>query len=275
MTIESVEFNKAYTNIKPMIVSQFNKSTLQENPTRVIMPNGLTVSCEWGFHTVAYHIAIILYIIAEHSEVIEESKFIQNQYTITHYVDLYRNRNINVIRDNHVFSSTSIVARLIEHLKSEFKNVYDEINKASFIHSQDHIVKPIDLVRKPCEDWISENGKYIWAIRTLYFIKTDFDMWDDNNINDFVNLYYQHFDVNIEKSDLYAEKYNPLDIRTKLKDTIINFFEGEDRKQIESVLETYAPYRASIGVKAQYGSLWVYNFTDTDIDYIVFNSFTP
>lgn len=249
-------------------VTVFDKDTLTDHDYGVVMPDGLVVTCGFGMHAQAYAAAITLYI-AKHCP----DKFHDRDLELTNWLKDNTTDN-GILLDPYDLMLTSFgLAEQMKFYKLFEPELYQTLQKATFINSRGQISSHSELIQEHAKQWLEDNAKYIWGIRVFYLMLTDHDFWVDNRYAEWVDLIERHFDVEIDK--LEASDYRPYNHRYLLPEQITNLFAEKDHSRIEHILENYAMYRDILGYEPYYSSLWQYNFTEVDLDDAIFANFSP
>lgn len=265
MELTAIEF----TNDTRFNITAFNADTLESTDYGVIMPDGTVIECTFGLHSQAYAIGAMLYVLKHCPE-----KYYDKEINLTELVD--EESVDSVLVDPYELSLTSYgLAKQLDYYKENEPELYETLAKASFINAKVYTSDHQDFLIEHAQAWLNENAKYIWGIRVVYLMKTDFDFWVDNEYPEWLNLMYHHFGIEFDKEDAEASDYNNYDHRFELPDEIVEFFNDYDQKRVKNVLHLYPTYREILGVPPHYGSLWHYNFTDVDLDDDIFRNFSP
>lgn len=250
-------------------ISTFGNDTLENLRYGVIMPDGLVIECHFGGHTVAYNVGITLYILNHCPE-----KFYDKTINLTEYIA--ENSKNNILENPYELSFTSYgLSQQLAYYKENEPELYSIIEKATFINAKNTPSDYSQMIKDHALEWLHENAKYIWAIRVFYLMKTDDHFWDDNEYPEWLNLMWKLFEIEFEKYETQYKKYTVYDQRTQLKEDIVNFFNKDQQKKIENIIDVYPTYREILGYNPSYGSFWHHNFVDTDLDYLIFEKFNP
>lgn len=146
------------------------------------------------------------------------------------------------------------------------------IKNTTFINSKYNATESTEFSKDFAEKWIQKYSDLIWAVRVLGHMYTDEEFWDENDKSLWNELMKARVGVRLPsiqkiKANLAHNAYRN---RYVLPGIIEDLMPKNLKDDMVLVMDSYATVREMYGAEGWYGSLWLENFFEGDLDDLVF-----
>lgn len=239
----------------------------------VIFTNGLVIECEFGMHSYAYGIGSTLIVATEFDlkDVYNEPKYAKSSKSIYKKIKEAVDKNgVITEEDAQMIFSLYKNSVAVSRVKDIYPELYSHIGKVSYINSKANETNSNDLIKVWARDWIRNNGDFIWAVRVFAYMR-DKDWWAENSKSEWNKIFQERLGIKLKPINYFtdAQVHSTYGERYVLPDLLIRAG-GKHKKDIENVINNFAPVRELAGHEHWYGSGWLENFFSSDIDNEIF-----
>ena len=258
-------------------VSRLEDSEFMLPQYAVILDSNLMIDCQWGQHLFGYAIAATIYFAEtlRDEELMPGLRFKNTAGELFNKIESATSKDGLISGDDalKLFSiySTTIFAN---GLKENFPDIHKKLTAdVTFINAKAQDTKTTKTLKDLAEKWVVSNGKYIWGIRTLIFMLTDRNFWEENNKQEWSNEFRKSLNLTLPSIKILTELQclTSGEVTYELENNIVRLFSGKDKARIKSVFDQYSEIRRLIEVTPYYGKSWVDNYTSNDLDNLIFS----
>lgn len=263
---EKLEINNVlFSKMDFEIVNLYELTQLPDKTSGVIFEDGLYVKCGFAEHSSAFAVGAFIYL-AHHAE---EEKWVGV------YNDIKKVLHHGVLDTEDMETLISLYGMMSHdsgNVKRDNPEVYDKVKGARFIGAKNNPEETNEVIRTLAENWIKNNGKYIWAMRCCLHIITNEDFFEEQSKSEWNELLSKNAGIelpSLRNIPFFGE--NPSAFLTQIKIPNLIGRWGEDSEcDFYDLTSRYPRMLELAGREAIHGSDWPENFFISDNDDLIF-----
>lgn len=275
--MRNLNIKELHTHSGKVNISIIGETSFSIPEYAVILENGLCVETSMGLHLYGFAIAVTIYLAENHNGLlpVEINGCSTGEELFNTLKNLVDKDGIVSEDNSYEFMSLYMVTSSLDRVRAEdtWPELKSLISNTIFINSKYHKTESTKFGKTIAEKWIKKYGDLIWAIRVLSYMYTDEYFWDENEKSMWNEIVKEKVGVKLPTISHFKANHvsTTYENRFKLPGLIEKLFPIKMRNDVVNVIDNYATIREMYGAEASHGSFWLDNFTETDLDDIIFS----